>query len=78
MWLTDPDTGKKSVTVTLLIWGFLICTTRLLLSDIKIGIIHLGAFSGSDFALAVGAVGAIYAARKHSDNLKPNQTKNED
>lgn len=69
MWLIDPQTGEKSVTVTLFTWGFLVCTVKLLTSGITLGSLHLGTFSGSDFAIAVGAIGAIYAARKHSDNI---------
>lgn len=68
MWITDPGTKQPSVTVTLLVTGFLVCTLKLLTSGITIGNISLGAFSGADFALAVGAVGAIYWGRKHTDS----------
>lgn len=74
MYMKDPKTGDKSVTLTLLIVGFTICLLKLLTSGIVIGTIQLGTFSGSDFATAVGALGALYAARKHSDNMTSNNT----
>lgn len=69
MWLRNPNSGEKSVTMTLFVVGFLVSTLKLLTSGMVIANVHLGTFSGSDFAMAVGALGAIYAARKHSDNL---------
>lgn len=74
MYMKDPKTGEKSVTLTLLMVGFAVCLLKLLTSGMIIGTIQLGTFSGSDFATAVGALGALYAARKHSDNLTVNTT----
>lgn len=74
MYMKDPKTGEKSVTLTLLMIGFAVCLLKLLTSGIIIGTIQLGTFSGSDFATAVGALGAVYAARKHSDNVTTNST----
>lgn len=71
MWIKDPNTKEESVTVTLYVIGFFVCTLKLLTSGITFGNITLGTFSGSDFALAVGAVGAVYWGRKHTDSKLP-------
>lgn len=68
MWIKDPSTKEESVTVTLYVIGFTVCTLKLLTSGMHFGNISLGTFSGSDFALAVGAVGAVYWGRKHTDS----------
>lgn len=67
MWLRDPKTGEKSVTVTAFAAGFGVACLKLLLSGVTIGSITLAPFSGVEFAAVVGALGAIYAARKHTD-----------
>lgn len=76
IWLTDPKTKDPSVTLTLLVTGFGVCMAKLLLSGLAIGSLQLAAFGGGDFAAAVGALGALYAARRHpamngSDNAAP-------
>jgi hydrogenase/urease accessory protein HupE len=67
MYLKDPKTGEKSVTLTAFALGFGVATLKLLFSGIEIGSLTLSPFSGGDFAAVVGAVGAIYAVRKHTD-----------
>lgn len=68
-FIKDPKTGDPSVTLTMLVVGFITALFKLLTSGIIYGNINLGSFSGSDFAAVVGSLGAIYAARKHSDNI---------
>lgn len=75
MYMKDPKTGEKSVTLTLLLIGFSVCLLKLLTSGIIIGTIQLGSFGGADFATAVGSLGALYAARKHSDNISSKDDK---
>lgn len=70
-YLKDPKTGEQSFTMTMCAVTLGICCFKLLLSGITIGSITMSTFSGSDFALAVGAAGAIYGWRKFTD------TKNE-
>jgi len=53
------------VTLTLLVIGFIACLGKLLLSGLELGSFHVNAFGGGDFAAAVGALGALYAARRH-------------
>lgn len=70
MYLKDPKTNEPSVTLTAFVTGFGIATLKLLASGITIGSISLSPFSGGDFAAVVGAVGAIYWARKNTDSNK--------
>lgn len=64
MWLNDPKTKEPSVTVTLLVLGFVVCTSKLIFSGITLGGIQLSPFTGIDYASAVGALGGIYAWRQ--------------
>lgn len=73
-FIKDPKTGEQSVTLTMLVVGFSVSLLKLLTSGMIYGSINLGTFSGADFAEVVGALGAIYAARKHSDNITINNT----
>ena len=70
MYLKDPKTGKESATLTILMTTFAICLLKLLISGMSYGDFSAGTFSGSDFALAVGAAGSIYGFRKHTDKGK--------
>lgn len=67
MWIKDPKTGELSVTITAFVTGFVVATLKLLVSGVTIGTVTLSQFGGGDFAAVVGALGAIYAARKHTD-----------
>ena len=68
MYLQDPKTGEKSVTLTVFMTGFLVATAKLLLSGIQVSGLTLSAFTGGDYAAVVGAVGAIYFARRNLGN----------
>lgn len=70
MYLTDPKTGEKSATLTILMSTFGICLLKLLIAGMSYGEFSAGTFSGADFATAVGAAGAIYGFRKHTDKDK--------
>ena len=67
MWLIDPKTGEKSVTLTILVGVCIIASVKLLLSGVPIGKFTVEKFSGYDFAIVVGAVGALYWGRKNTD-----------
>lgn len=72
-WIKDPKTKKKSVTLTFFTIAFLIACGKLALSGIK----GFETFTGADFAAVIGAAGALYSFRKHTDKDK-NDDKNED
>lgn len=70
MWIKDPKTTKKSVSVTLLVLGYSVCLLKLLFADSKMGDFSMGGFTSSDFATIVGTLGALYAGRKYTDKDK--------
>ena len=63
MFLKDPETGKRSVTLTMLVVGFMIASTKLFLPKDRL-------FTGSDFATMMGSLGALYWARRNMDMNK--------
>ena len=70
MWLKDPKTGKKSVTLTLFLIAFMVAITKVLLAGLTIKELSFGAFTGADFAAVVGAMGGVYGFRKFTDKDK--------
>ena len=66
MWITDPKSKEKSVTLTAFVVGFAAASGKLLISGITIGGLVMSPFTGVDFAAAVGALGAIYVMRRHN------------
>jgi hypothetical protein len=77
-YLKDPKTKKESVSLTFFVLGFLVATLKLLLSGLVIRYIQFGVFGGGDFAAVVGALGALYAARKHTDAHTRKNSKDEE
>ena len=66
IYLSDPKTGDKSVTLTAFVVGFAVSCCKLLLSGITFAGITLSPFSGSEFGIAVAAVGGIYVLRRQT------------
>lgn len=62
--------GEKSVTVTAFIIGFLIVNAKLLISGLTVGSLQMAEFSGSEYAAAIGALGAIYVLRRATETSK--------
>jgi len=73
MWIKDPKTKEPSATLTMFVVGFAACLAKLMTSNMVAGEFQFGAFGGTDFAAAVGALGAIYAARKHTDSNRDSE-----
>lgn len=67
MWIKDPSTKERSVTLTMFTLGFLVCICKLLFSGITVGSFQLSQFTGGDFAAAIGSLGAIYVARRYNN-----------
>ncbi len=77
MWMKDPKTGKKSVTLTFFTIAFIVGIIKIILAGLTlkgiitdVDIIKLGEFSGTDFAAMVGAAGSVYGFRKFTDKEK--------
>jgi hypothetical protein len=77
MWLKDPNSGQKSVTLTAFVTGFLVCLFKLVFSGVAIGNFKLAIFTGIDFASAITALGGVYSLKTHVDNLAKGATTND-
>jgi hypothetical protein len=75
MWLTDPKTGEKSVTLTLLVLVFIIATFKLLFASATLFGITFSSFGGIDFGATLSSVSVIYAYRKKTDATPPTHQK---
>jgi hypothetical protein len=62
--LLKDTSGKKSVTVTAFVLGFLVVNAKLLMSGITVAGYTMAAFTGSEYGIALGALGAIYVTRR--------------
>lgn len=67
-YLKDPNNNQPSVTLTLLVSGFIVCLLKLAFSGLELSSLKLAAFTGGDFATSVGALGALYWARRNAGN----------
>ena len=67
MYLRDPKSGEKSVTLTAFVAGFAVATLKLLVAGLTIKGFSMAQFSGVDFAAVTGALGAVYYARRKDD-----------
>lgn len=63
-FLFKDSRGNKSTTMTAFVVGFVIVNLKLIFSGVTVGGLTLAAFSGSEYAAAVAALGAIYVLRR--------------
>lgn len=73
--LTDTS-GKKSVTVTAFVLGFLLINLKLLVSGMTLFGYQMTAFTGSEYSMALTALGGIYVLRRAT--TKPNSKETSD
>ncbi len=72
--------GKPCIVTTAFVLGFIVVNLKLILSGVTIKEVVLNSFTGSEYAVAIGALGAIYVMRrgqqakskKESDDEKNN------
>lgn len=64
--IKDSNNNKKSYTASAFFYGSLIVNLKLILSGMVIGPVQLSAFTGSEYAMAMSALGAIYVLRRTS------------
>jgi hypothetical protein len=55
--------------------GFVIVLIKFLAAGLTIGDLHFPAFTGSEFAIVMGALGSIHSLSKHVENLGNKQPK---
>lgn len=66
--LPGPD-GQPSTTRTVFLYGCLVCIGKLAFSGFTTQWFQLPQFPGSDFGMAIVALGGIYSLDKHIGNL---------
>lgn len=71
-FLLKDSSGKKSVTVTAFIIGFLVVNFKLLASGMTVGDFTMNPFTGVEYAAAIAALGAVYVMRR-SNNKEETQ-----
>lgn len=64
--LTDTK-GNKSSTLTAFVLGFVVVNAKLLASGLEVGGYKMEAFTGTEYAAAVAALGAIYVLRRSTE-----------
>ena len=64
--LIKDSSGKPSVTMTAFVTGFMVVNAKLLISGLTIAGYTMAAFTGGEYAAAVGALGAVYVMRRSS------------
>jgi hypothetical protein len=65
--LIKDSGGKPSVTMTAFVTGFVVVNAKLLLSGVTLAGYTMAAFTGGEYAAAVGALGAVYVLRRNSE-----------
>jgi len=65
LYLTDNN-GKPSVTTTAFLLGFIVICIKLLLSGVEYKGIKMSDFTGTDFGIAMAALGGVYVMRNNN------------
>ncbi len=65
-WIKDPKNDKPSVSLTLLVIGFVTVLAKFLLSGVVIGDATLGSITAGDFGIAISPLAALYWGRRSS------------
>ena len=63
-FLISDTSGKKSLTATAFLLGFVVVNAKLLLSGMTFGDFTLSVFSGIEYAASLGALGGVYIMRR--------------
>ena len=63
--LLKDSSGKKSVTMTAFVLGFIVVNAKLFFSGFTIGDYTVSNFSGVDYGASLAALGAIYVMRRN-------------
>ena len=66
-YLLKDSSGKRSVTHTAFVLGFIIVNLKLLTSGLALGTVKVESFDGTQYGIALAALGAIYILRRNTD-----------
>lgn len=64
--LIKDTSGKKSLTATAFLIGFLLVNAKLILAGTSIGSVVISPFSGGEYAAAIAALGGVYVLRRQA------------
>lgn len=67
-WIKDPKDNKPSVSLTLLMVGFITVLVKLIFAGMSYKEFTFGPFSASDFGLAISPLAALYWGRRLPNN----------
>jgi len=68
--LINNSDGKPSTTMTAFVLGFVVVNLKLLASGLTIGGYAMAPFTGGEYGMALGALGAIYVLRRGQKETK--------
>lgn len=74
--LLKDSRGKKSVTMTAFVIGNIIVNLKLALSGIVVMGFTFEKFTGMDYSVALGALGAVYVLRRSTEKEVKEEVKN--
>jgi len=66
--LINNTKNAKSLTASAFFYGFIITMLKLAVSNMVIGSVAFGGFSGAECAAVLGALGVIYTLRRNKDD----------
>lgn len=69
-WIKDPKNDKPSVSLTLLIIGFVTVLAKFLLSGAVVMEFSFGELSAADFGIAISPLAMLYWGRRNSPPTK--------
>lgn len=73
-FILKDTSGKKSGTFTAFVLGFLVVNAKLLVSGLTIGGYAMAPFTGSEYGIALAALGSIYVLRRNgADKAAPKE-----
>lgn len=64
-FLTKDKDGTPSITRVAFFSGFMVVNAKLLISGLTISGLKMAAFSGTEYGVAIGALGSIYILRRN-------------
>lgn len=75
--LIKDSAGVPSVTMTAFVTGFIVVNLKLLIAGMTIAGFTMTAFSGVEYAAAVGALGTVYVMRRGSGQKETKNKKDD-
>lgn len=65
--LIKDSSGKPSITMTTFVMGFVVVNLKLIFSGVDLNGFKMAAFTGGEYAAAIGALGGTYVLRRSTE-----------